>query len=251
MLAAWCSPKGRVQVSGRLIDIGESVGFVVPRTAADDVARRLLMYRFRAKVEIAVTAETPVAVACATDAVTGLDCQTPNDWLETARQGDALCVGLGGGAVELYAAGPAGAATLGDLPTIDEDLWRQRRIEAGLVDVDESNADRFTPHMLSLERTGAVSFSKGCYTGQEIVARTEHRGRVKRRIAGFRVSGDTPISPGAKLAFEGQEVGEVAAASRHALLAVINDQARGQALEVAGVAAEPFPLPWEASDRSV
>ncbi len=236
-------------MTGRLLDLGETVGFVVPRDAARNLAQRLLMYRFRAKVDITVAEEVSVAVACPAAAAAAVGLCAERDWLETQATGDLLAVTLGSGITEVYAAGPTGSATLEGLATIDEDDWRRQRIAAGLVDVDERNADRFTPHMLSLERAGAISFSKGCYTGQEIVARTEHRGRVKRRLAAYRFAGDAAVAAGDKLLLNEREVGEVAVAAKQALLAVVADEARDQVLTVSAMAIDPIPLPWELSER--
>ena len=64
-----------------------------------------------------------------------------------------------------------------------EDKWRSADIAAGLPQVFAASSEAFVPQMLNLDLLDAISFSKGCYTGQEIVARTQHLGRIKRRDA--------------------------------------------------------------------
>jgi folate-binding protein YgfZ len=63
-------------------------------------------------------------------------------------------------------------------------------IRDGIPLIDAGNTEEFTPHMLNLDKLAAISFDKGCYTGQEIVARTEHRGRSKRRMMRYAADAD-------------------------------------------------------------
>lgn len=112
----------------------------------------------------------------------------------------------------------------------DSDRWEQTNIEAGIAEVCAATQDTFLPQMLNYQRVGAVSFTKGCYTGQEIVARMEYRGKLKRRM--YRASfGDAAPAPGADL-FQGdgsQSIGNVVSAvntkSGSVLLAVLTEEA--------------------------
>lgn len=78
----------------------------------------------------------------------------------------------------------AADATVGN-----SDDWLHEDIKAGLGEVSLATSDRFIPQMLNLQAVGAVSFDKGCYTGQEIVARTQHRGKSKRFMTRILVTG--------------------------------------------------------------
>ncbi|MCH7853347.1 MAG: folate-binding protein YgfZ, partial [Proteobacteria bacterium] len=85
----------------------------------------------------------------------------------------------------------AAALKTAGLDTVDPfDLqqWQQIRVASGRADIVPENSEKYTPHMLNLDLTGAISFTKGCYTGQEVVARTEHLGKVKRRLSRYRLS---------------------------------------------------------------
>src|SRR5690606_23897617 len=77
--------------------------------------------------------------------------------------------------------------------------WQCAEIEAGIPEVYPETSGQFLAQMLNLDRIGAVSFAKGCYPGQEIVARAHHLGRVKRRARLFRAAG-APPAPGDTLA---------------------------------------------------
>ena len=132
------------------------------------------------------------------------------------------------------------------------------RVEAGVpwpgVDMDESVL------IMETGRQAAISFTKGCYLGQEVVERIAARGHVNRHLTGVRLDGDTPPPAGAKLLADGQEVGYVTSAVRSeglgrviALAMVHRKHATpGDRLTVdgdgGGVAATVAALPFTASD---
>ncbi len=77
--------------------------------------------------------------------------------------------------------------------------WMLLDIRAGLGLVQEGTREAFTPHMLNLPALGGVSFTKGCYTGQEVVARTQYLGKLKRRMFRGELRGAPPVAAGAEL----------------------------------------------------
>ena len=92
----------------------------------------------------------------------------------------------------------------------DEHLWRRCEIEAGFADVSPAVRGEFLPQMLGLDRLGAVSFTKGCYLGQEVVTRAAHRGKIKRSLMRLDVHTPPkqPMAPGTKLKNEaGRDAG--------------------------------------------
>jgi tRNA-modifying protein YgfZ len=113
-----------------------------------------------------------------------------------------------------------------------------------------ATSEQFTPQMLNLDLVGGVSFTKGCYTGQEIVARTHHLGRVKRRSMRYVLpAGDAP-APMSNLLLDGARAADVLVTAtlpdRVEVLAVTNLDAAGKALATAdGRVAEPRALPYE------
>ena len=117
-------------------------------------------------------------------------------------------------------------------------------IRAGIATIDESNSEQFTPHMLNLDKLGAISFTKGCYTGQEVVARTEHLGKSKRRLMRYRADADG-IVPGDKLSDGEREVGTVVNVVGRDLLAVTPVDLHEQTLTAGEVAVAPEGLPYE------
>ena len=96
---------------------------------------------------------------------------------------------------------------------LDRSAWDRATIERREVWLQAETSGAFLPQMLGLEELGAVSFTKGCYLGQEVVARAQHRGQVKRRLSVLDWQGDQP-SVGAGILGDGRQVGTVVAATR-------------------------------------
>ena len=92
-------------------------------------------------------------------------------------------------------------------------------IRGGYPFIGSEQLEQFTPHMLNFDLLDAVSFDKGCYTGQEIVARTHHRGATKRRT--LRFESEFPVNVGDKVAADKREIGEVLNTAGNDLLAVV------------------------------
>lgn len=78
----------------------------------------------------------------------------------------------------------------------DENSWRLFNIEQGIPTIYPQTIEKFTPHMLNLPELNAVSFNKGCYLGQEIIARTEHLGKTKRQMFQQEINSEKNYFPG-------------------------------------------------------
>ena len=127
--------------------------------------------------------------------------------------------------------------------------WPLALVRAGVPEIGVETSEEWIPQMLNLDLLGAISFTKGCYTGQEIVARTQHLGRIKRRLLRFECATTHAPAPKTALFAMEQKVGEVVlatAASRDVeLLAVVNLDARDEALALPdGNACRLAPLPY-------
>ncbi len=248
LLGAWCNPKGRVITVLRILDLDGAVGLVLPTGLAERVASRLSMYRLRAKVDIRPAPDwQAVAVAAPAD----LESLAARGLLpERARGAGCHAHGittleLGGHerGVELYGT-QAAIAGLALSDPLSEPEWHKALIDAGIPTITADTSEQYTPHMLNLDRIGAVSFDKGCYTGQEIVARTEHRGQSKRRLRRYRLeTGEAHV--GDRLLHESGEAGEVVNAAGPDLLAVARIESHEAPLTVNGGRAVPVPLPYD------
>jgi len=122
----------------------------------------------------------------------------------------------------------------------DLDDLRLDQLRAGMPEIYGAQSEQFTPHMLNLDLLGAVSLEKGCYTGQEIIARTHFRGATKRRLHRFESA--EPVSPGDKVSADDRNIGEVVNAIGRDLLAVVPVDKADAKLTVGKIALTHIPL---------
>jgi folate-binding protein YgfZ len=135
---------------------------------------------------------------------------------------------------------PASAEDLGITGTPAD--WLLANLRAGRPEVWQAQSEEFTPHMLNLDLLGAISFDKGCYPGQEIVARTHYRGATKRRTHRFEAS--QPVAPADKVSDGERDIGEVLNAIGTDLLAVIPSEKAEQSLTVGAAELTHIPLEY-------
>jgi folate-binding protein YgfZ len=180
--AGYHNPQGRVIALLYLVRTAADVVYaVLPRELGAIVAQRLSKFVLRAKVKIEdLSAEWRVegligAQASAAPGGAGLLARFGTDGLRSLR---------------LLPAAEAGE-NRGDVLT-----WHALGIERGEPQVYGATSEEFVAQMLNLDVLGAIGFDKGCYTGQEVIARAHYRGRVKRRMQRFRAHGAPPLLPG-------------------------------------------------------
>ena len=241
-LAAWCSPQGRVIALLRIGPFADGYLAVLPRELCGSVHERLRRFVLRSRVAIIDASADLTVVGISGREPGALDALPPHGELAVLRlpASRELLIGT---------AEPLGAATAG-LDPAGDDAWEARCIAEGEPEVYSSTSESWVPQMLNLDLLGAVSFRKGCYPGQEIVARTQNLGRIKRRMFRYHVAGPSLPEAGAAL-FQGKsKVGEVVRSVRRAttaqLLAVVSLDAAGIGLtdETGEVTCSPEPLPY-------
>jgi len=237
--AAWCTPQGRVIALLQVLRREDGLLCVLPRELAAEVAARLTRFVMRAKVSVSDESDTM--------AVVGLSGEPPD---ALASGSDVDIVPLTTGRAFVVAPTARIQAALDGLPHGADTAWEAACIRLGEPEVYRATSESWIPQMLNLDLLGAVSFRKGCYPGQEIVARTQNLGRIKRRLFRYRVSGAVLPAPGDDLFLGEAKVGEVVRAVRHEdaaeLLAVVNLDAAGLGLAALHGAAtcSPEPLPY-------
>ena len=198
LLAGYHNPQGRVIALLRLLQPspGEVLA-VLPRELATTVAARLAKFILRAKVTVTdVSAQWTVtglvgSAAGASDLRPADDAGDPPGTAlppapdVTARLGASLAVRLGGEPGRWLLITPAAqpAAPAGD--ATGRQAWQRLAVAAGEPQVYARTSEEFVAQMLNLDALGAIAFDKGCYTGQEVIARAHYRGRVKRRMQRF------------------------------------------------------------------
>lgn len=135
-----------------------------------------------------------------------------------------------------------------DDPSFDGDLtsWRLKNLRAGIAEISSAQSEEFTPHMLNLDLIDAVSFDKGCYTGQEIVARTYYRGSSKRRM--YRFSCDGEVRPGDDVLDGETKAGTVVNSLDGEVLAVVSSSRLRDGMNIGGATTTLERLPYELED---
>jgi tRNA-modifying protein YgfZ len=201
-ISSYNSPKGRMLAVLHLIADGDAVLLELHRSIADAVLKRLRMFVLRAKVTIEPADLRALGFIGAGGAAAlnrlglpeppePLDCaEDPGRSLRVLRRlGETPRYSVLGAATQINAL----AARLP--PPLTYDAWRRADIESGVPVVYSGTSDHFVPQMANLDLFGGISFDKGCYTGQEIVARLHYLGQLKRRLFVCRVEGAAP-APG-------------------------------------------------------
>jgi len=115
-------------------------------------------------------------------------------------------------------------------------------VENGYPLIGTAQSEQFTPHMLNLDLLDAISFDKGCFPGQEIVARTHYKGATKRRTVRFTV--EQPVRVGDKVSLEGRDIGEVLNVAGTGLLAVVPVDKADETLTIGGSSLKREQLPY-------
>ena len=219
----WLTPKGRLIALFALLRLdAQTLWLLLPDADPADIAARLQRFVFRSKVAIAVRDDLHVSGAFA----------APH-----GASGAQFMTGPDGG-IELDLGGDGGPRSLriGAAPA-EEDAttltrWTAFELAHGLPRLQASEAEQWTPQQLSLERLRAYSVKKGCYPGQEIVARTHFLGQAKRGLA--LLQGAFDAQAGAEVMRDGQALGRV--------VSVASGDGIRTALAVLPIEREPGPL---------
>jgi len=268
-----CTPKGRLYSTFLLARAADGFRLFTGRDNLADAARRLSMYVLRAKVRIHDRGDAVSVLGAyghaAPEAIAELGFETPAAG-RVAWNGEACVLGLppvsvaGQPVARWILAGPAGwatdaAARLGQrLAPAPAEVDRWLEVLSGVPRVTAATREAWVPQMINYELVGGVGFRKGCYPGQEVVARTQYLGKLKRRMFAARLASrpadEAAWAPGAPVHAGESEVGSVVLSAPDpeggvALLVEYRMQAAGDgALQVAGEPLEPAELPYPVPD---
>jgi folate-binding protein YgfZ len=297
VLAGICNPKGRLIASFAIWrEAGhggepDSDGAVAGATAGGDafwlacsrdmtaaLARRLRMFVLRSKVRITTHDHDALAIGllggrtidAAADALVEHDSPFGRTIVGLPPPQTAHPHGLAHGsstatvvarAIAIASVAELGAvaarATARGLEWIGSRNWRWQEVQSATARITAATSERFVPQMVNFDRTGGVSFTKGCYPGQEVVARSHYRGTTKRRM--FVVGGKGPVpAPGADLdpaSGSAEPAGAVVLAARDpadetswAMLAEARIDAAHAGLGWSGAPTTALPLPYPLID---
>jgi folate-binding protein YgfZ len=208
LLTGWTTAKGRLRCLGWLVDWQDSCWLILPGSLIADISQQLKMYVLRADVQIDCP-DIPLAVKprASVEALIPIDVLPNNKSIgDCYISGKLLLISLNAIPDYVLVLGEVGG---GETAQPDWSEWRYRSVLAGIPSVWPQTSDSFIPQMLNLDLLAGISFSKGCYVGQEIVARTQNLGRIKRRMYRFSCATNLAPAPGAAVYSDGSKVATV------------------------------------------
>lgn len=267
-LGARCTQKGRMQSSFRILLQGDGVLMAMASGLLEPQLADLKKYAVFSKSKL--TDESAAWVRFGLEkgdaALLSLGLELPAETDSVVRNDPLIAVRVSPDRAELWVPADQADAVKGKLSALlgegDLNQWLLGQVRAGIGQVMAGTRELFIPQMLNLQAVGGVSFKKGCYTGQEIVARMQYLGKLKRRLYRLSLAGDQLPEPGIPLfsATHASSIGEVVMAAHTGhnveLLAVLQAEA-AQSGDVhlgtlEGPALQLLDLPYELDrDREI
>ena len=209
-LAGYCSPKGRLLATFLMWKTAAGLMLQLPREIQPAIQKRLQMFVMRSKVKLEDVSEQQVVLGLGGRAAAGVLMQwfptlpaTPyatahSDSGSLVRVADAYDAPRYQLLTSIATAQALWPVLTAWLQPVGNSAWRLSSIEAGVPQVTLPTQEQFVPQMLNLELIGGVNFKKGCYPGQEIVARMQYLGKLKRRTM-LAVLDATGVAPGTEV----------------------------------------------------
>ncbi|MGP6458319.1 CAF17-like 4Fe-4S cluster assembly/insertion protein YgfZ [Pseudomonas parakoreensis] len=236
-LGARCTQKGRMQSSFRILLEGDGVLLAMASALLEPQLADLKKYAVFSKSKL--TDESAAWVRFGLEhgdaALASLGLDLPRETDAVVRNAGLIAIRVSADRAELWApadqANAIKAKLVAALPEGELNQWLLGQIRAGIGQVMPTTRELFIPQMLNLQAVGGVSFKKGCYTGQEIVARMQYLGKLKRRLYRVQLDASELPEPGTPLfaPSHSSAIGEVVIAARAAekieLLAVLQAEA--------------------------
>lgn len=183
-LAGYCSPKGRLLATLLVWKSKDTIYLALPKDLIASTLKRLQMFVLRSKVVLSDVSDAMVMIGSAQMRAL----ESPVWSLQMSEAGSRIQLPAAGALQRQLWVGSSEAAPAyweqqtQQLPAAPSSLWRWSEIIAGLPQVVESTREQFVPQMINFELVGGVNFRKGCYPGQEVVARSQYLGKQKRRM---------------------------------------------------------------------
>ena len=217
-ISACCTPKGRMFANFIAFRYGGKIVLQLPRDTQQILLKRLPMFILMSKVKLSDASDDLVCIGLLGESVPALLQQHFNQvpekiWSAFQQDGFTLLRHPGETPRIAVAGEPAAMIDLWRKLTpsatpCDSNRWLLANIRAGIPTVYGSTSESFIPQMANMQLIQGVSFTKGCYTGQEVVARTKYLGKIKRRMYLARIDGSHCPLPGETLFSAGSQSGQ-------------------------------------------
>lgn len=213
-LSSYCSPKGRMLGSFLIFQRDGDLYLQLPAERLGAILKRLRMFVLRAQVTLDDVGNELAAVGLTGDCAERLLPFVPAADMASLSRDALTVIRLPGDRPRFVVVGPRDDVTAwragidGQAVQADRDFWSLMDIRAGVPTVFEDTVEAFVPQMANLQLVGGVSFTKGCYTGQEVVARMQYLGKLKRRMYRARIDTAERPAPGSEVYSPSSESGQ-------------------------------------------
>ena len=213
-LSSYCSPKGRMLGSFWIFQRDDALYLQMPVDLVPAILKRLRMFVLRSQVTFEEVGDALVSFGLSGDCAAELLPFVPADATASTTREELTVIRLPGDRPRFEVVGPPSALAPLWTRVVDRaeqtgpDFWALMDIRAGIPNVYANTVEAFVPQMANLQIVGGVSFTKGCYTGQEVVARMQYLGKLKRRMYRARVGGTERPLPGAEVYSASSESGQ-------------------------------------------
>jgi folate-binding protein YgfZ len=239
--AGFCNPKGRLLAFMLAYGYHNAIHIQIDKSIEESILKRLKMYVLRSRVTIQSLSNQFTQIGfIGSEALTKINIDPPQNFLEITASHDVIIMRISKDTERYQLIGKNLAVdaliklALSEYTPMSIDEWNNISILDGIPEVFPSTQEAFIPQSLNMDLIDGVNFKKGCYTGQEIVARTHYLGKVKRRMYRVSVESEDNLIAGDLIFNEKkEEVGQLVRSAKenskkiNALIELRVDQVRG------------------------
>ncbi len=211
--AGFCNPKGRVLAFMLCYMDQSSIHIQIDSSVEESFLKRLKMYVLRSKVSMSLLGDQFTCIGfMGFKALLDQGIQAPKSYLDIVRSHDVMIMRVGKNTERFQLMGDASKVNsfmqlnLPEYTSMSIESWNNLNILDGVPDIYPSTQEAFIPQSLNMDLIDGINFKKGCYTGQEIVARTHYLGKVKRRMYRGFIESQDALMPGDQILNEKKEV---------------------------------------------
>lgn len=204
-ISALCNPKGRMYASLNIFQRDQEIYLQLPAERVPAILQRLRMFVLRSRVTLEDATDELVAIGLSGNCIFKLLDQVPEKAMQHLRQDELNVMRMPGELPRVQLIGPVDGVVscwqklVPGATLVNREFWTLQNIRAGLPTVYDNTAEAFIPQTLNLQLLNCISFTKGCYTGQEVIARMKYLGQLKRRMYLAHFDTDQQPAPGDRL----------------------------------------------------
>ena len=217
LYAGFCNPKGRVLAFMLCYATQNSIYIQLESSIKESILKKLKMYVLRSKVSLNLLEEIFTSIGfLGSNVLFELDIQAPKNYLDIVQYHDIMIMRIGKNSERYQLIGETSKVNefiklnFSAYSTMSLDDWNNLNILDGIPDIYPATQEIFIPQSLNMDLIEGINFKKGCYTGQEIVARTHYLGKVKRRMYRAFIKSQVHLNPGDQILNKnGEDIGQL------------------------------------------